>query len=46
MGNTIPLVSVCCITYNQKNYIREAIEGFFNVYMAYTNIAFFQSFTD
>lgn len=23
-----PLVSVCCITYNQENYIAEAIEGF------------------
>ncbi len=23
-----PLVSVCCITYNHENYIRDAIEGF------------------
>ncbi len=23
-----PLVSICCITYNQQNYIHEAIEGF------------------
>ena len=23
-----PLVSICCITYNHKNYIRDAIEGF------------------
>lgn len=28
-SNTInPLVSICCITYNHENYIREAIEGF------------------
>ena len=26
--NTIPLVSISCITYNQENYIRDAIEGF------------------
>jgi glycosyltransferase involved in cell wall biosynthesis len=26
--NTKPLVSVCCITYNHVNYIRECIEGF------------------
>lgn len=24
----IPLVSICCITYNHQNYIRKAIEGF------------------
>lgn len=24
----MPLVSICCITYNQENYIRDAIEGF------------------
>lgn len=24
----MPLVSICCITYNQGNYIRDAIEGF------------------
>lgn len=24
----IPLVSICCITYNHEKYIREAIEGF------------------
>lgn len=23
-----PLVSICCITYNHENYIRDAIEGF------------------
>jgi len=23
-----PLVSICCITYNHENYIRNAIEGF------------------
>lgn len=23
-----PLVSICCITYNQKNFIRDALEGF------------------
>lgn len=23
-----PLVSICCITYNHENYIREALEGF------------------
>ncbi len=22
------IVSICCITYNHKNYIRDAIEGF------------------
>jgi glycosyltransferase involved in cell wall biosynthesis len=27
MGN-IPLVSICCITYNHEKYIRETIEGF------------------
>ena len=26
--NTIPMVSVVCITYNHKQYIRDAIEGF------------------
>lgn len=26
--DTIPLVSISCITYNHDNYIREAIEGF------------------
>jgi glycosyltransferase involved in cell wall biosynthesis len=25
---TEPLVSICCITYNHENYIRDAIEGF------------------
>lgn len=25
-----PLVSICCITYNHKDYIREALEGFVN----------------
>ena len=28
MDNKQPLVSICCITYNHKDYIREAIEGF------------------
>lgn len=28
MNDTKPLVSVCCITYNHANYIRDAIEGF------------------
>lgn len=28
MAETIPLVSVCCTTYNQETYIRDAIEGF------------------
>ena len=23
-----PLVSICCITYNHENYIRDAIDGF------------------
>jgi glycosyltransferase involved in cell wall biosynthesis len=26
MNNEIPLVSICCITYNHENYIRDAIE--------------------
>lgn len=26
--NSNPLVSICCISYNQENYIRDAIEGF------------------
>lgn len=26
--NQTPLVSICCITYNHVNYIRDAIEGF------------------
>lgn len=25
---TVPLVSICCITYNHVNFIRDAIEGF------------------
>jgi len=25
---TMPLVSICCITYNHENFIRDAIEGF------------------
>ena len=28
MKDNQPLVSICCITYNHENYIREAIEGF------------------
>lgn len=28
MNTTKPLVSICCITYNQEKYIRDAIEGF------------------
>ncbi len=28
MENNHPLVSICCITYNQENYIRDTIEGF------------------
>lgn len=28
MGTKLPLVSVCCITYNHEKYIRDAIEGF------------------
>lgn len=28
MSITKPLVSICCITYNHENYIRDAIEGF------------------
>jgi glycosyltransferase involved in cell wall biosynthesis len=24
----IPLVSICCQTYNHSNYIKEALEGF------------------
>jgi glycosyltransferase involved in cell wall biosynthesis len=29
MGNTgIPLVSICCITYNHVDYIRDALDGF------------------
>lgn len=27
-NNNKPLVSICCITYNHENYIRDAIEGF------------------
>ena len=34
---SIPLVSICCITYNHENYIRDAIEGFL---MQKTNFAF------
>jgi glycosyltransferase involved in cell wall biosynthesis len=26
--NKTPLVSICCVTYNHANYIKEAIEGF------------------
>ena len=28
MENNNPLVSICCITYNQEKYIRDTIEGF------------------
>jgi len=28
MNNSNPIVSICCITYNQENFIRDAIEGF------------------
>src|SRR5690554_6580680 len=28
MGTKLPLVSICCITYNHEKYIRDAIEGF------------------
>lgn len=28
MNKLIPLVSICCITYNHEKYIRDAIEGF------------------
>jgi glycosyltransferase involved in cell wall biosynthesis len=28
MNDTKPVVSICCITYNHENYIRDAIEGF------------------
>ncbi|MDY0142789.1 MAG: glycosyltransferase [Bacteroidales bacterium] len=28
MSITKPLLSICCITYNHENYIRDAIEGF------------------
>ena len=28
MKNNTPIVSVCCITYNHKDYIKETIEGF------------------
>ena len=27
-GNTLPLVSICCITYNHESYIRECLNGF------------------
>lgn len=28
LTRSVPLVSVCCITYNHANYIRQAIDGF------------------
>ena len=28
LKNKIPLVSICCITYNHEQYIRDAIDGF------------------
>lgn len=28
MNNNNPLVSICCITYNQEKYIQDALEGF------------------
>lgn len=28
MNNTIPLVSICCTTYNHLNYIRQCLDGF------------------
>ena len=28
MNNTIPLVSICCTTYNHVNYIRQCLDGF------------------
>ena len=27
INNSLPLVSICCAAYNQKEYIAEAIEG-------------------
>ena len=30
MNNNDIMVSVCCITYNQENYIRDALDGFLN----------------
>ncbi|MFZ7133445.1 MAG: glycosyltransferase family 2 protein [Eubacteriales bacterium] len=30
IGLEKPLVSICCITYNQEQFIRDAIEGFIN----------------
>lgn len=26
--NSLPLVSICCITYNHQSYLREAVDGF------------------
>lgn len=37
MGNSKPKVSVCCITYNQKDYIRQALDSFI---MQKTNFPF------
>jgi glycosyltransferase involved in cell wall biosynthesis len=28
MAEVVPLVSICCIAYNQQNYIEETIQGF------------------
>lgn len=28
MKKTLPIVSICCITYNQRDYIRQCLDGF------------------
>ncbi len=36
-NNSIPLVSICCVTYNHENYIKQCLDGFV---MQQTNFSF------
>lgn len=43
------MVSICCITYNQKEYIRDALEGFLRQktdFAGFSTLAFFRKFKE